>query len=537
MPGRWPGRRSIIATVDNRNVAFWSSTGAQSFSRNHAYDNVNRLLAFSASSDDPTSCTGLSWTDDQRGNRTNQTVTGGTCGIFDQTVNTNNQFNSLPYQYEAAGNMKYDGNHYYYYDAENRLIQVDGTLGTCSTATACYAYDYAGRRVQRTLSGGTPANYLYDLDGRVNSEIDLAQGSFDNSNHKLGWVASYIYLGGSLLAEYANSTTYFVHKDHLGSTRLLTDMTGCVVDNLDYLPYGELYSYTPSCSAPDIALKFTGKERDSESNLDNFGARYDSSQYGGFMTPDSFFKDSHVGDPKSWNEYAYARNNPLRYTDPTGQNATVSTNCTTDDNNHTTCNVNISASIAIYAASGSNLTQSQLNSAASTIQSSIQNAWSGTVTQDGVPYNISTQVSVSVAGSQDAAMNSGAQNVIGMTNGPPKEGAGAYVSAKSVIGALTGAADTGMMDINGADNYAKHEFTHLLGTDDKPGAVLSDTDPAMRPDRATAQDLGWGIREAVNSVNMSRSMISNCGAYCGAVPANPRISTTDTVGAPWHWWK
>ena len=141
-------------------------------------------------------------------------------------------------------------------------------------------YDYGGRRVQRTLGGGTPANYLYDLDGRVNSEIDLAQGSFDNSNHKLGWVASYIYLGGSLLAEYANSTTYFVHKDHLGSTRLLTDMTGCVVDNLDYLPYGESYSYTPSCSAPDIALKFTGKERDSESSLDNFGARYNSSQYG-----------------------------------------------------------------------------------------------------------------------------------------------------------------------------------------------------------------------------------------------------------------
>ena len=156
-------------------------------------------------------------------------------------------------------------------------------------------YDYGGRRVQRTQGGGTPANYLYDLDGRVNSEIDLAQGSFDNSNHKLGWVASYIYLGGSLLAEYANSTTYFVHKDHLGSTRLLTDMTGCVVDSLDYLPYGELYSYTPSCSAPDIALKFTGKERDPElaptlqplDGLDNFGARYNSSQYGRFMSTGS----------------------------------------------------------------------------------------------------------------------------------------------------------------------------------------------------------------------------------------------------------
>ena len=307
-----------VGVSDNGNVAFWSATGAQSFSRNYAYDNVNRLLAFSASSD-PTGCTGLSWTDDQWGNRTNQTVTGGTCGTFNQTVNTNNQFNSSPYQYDAAGNMTHDGSHIYYYDAENHLIQIDGTLGTCSTATACYVYDYGGRRVQRTLGGGTPANYLYDLDGHVNSEIDLANGSFDNSNHKLGWVASYIYLGGSLLAEYANSTTYFVHKDHLGSTRLMTNMTGCVVDNLDYLPYGELYSYTPSCSAPDIALKFTGKERDSESGLDNFGARYMSSQYGRFMSPDPTRLSAFFDDPQTWNMYIYAHNNPLAYVDRNGK--------------------------------------------------------------------------------------------------------------------------------------------------------------------------------------------------------------------------
>ena len=145
-------------------------------------------------------------------------MTAGTCPTFHAQMdgNNNNRFCgsgcSQPYQYDAAGNLTYDGNHHYYYDAENRLIQVDGTLGGgCSSATACYVYDYGGRRVQRTLGGGTPANYLYDLDGHVNSEIDLANGSFDNSNHKLGWVASYIYLGGYLLAEYANGApTLFI---------------------------------------------------------------------------------------------------------------------------------------------------------------------------------------------------------------------------------------------------------------------------------------------------------------------------------------
>ncbi len=67
------------------------------------------------------------------------------------------------------------------------------------------------------------------------------------------------------------------------------------------------------------------------------------------MTPDDFWKDSNVADPQSWNKYAYARNNPLRYTDPTGEEATVTTSCNQD---HTTCQVNVTASIAIYSVNG-----------------------------------------------------------------------------------------------------------------------------------------------------------------------------------------
>jgi len=93
------------------------------------------------------------------------------------------------------------------------------------------------------------------------------------------------------------------------------------------------------------------------------------------MTADAFYKDSHVGDPQSWNEYAYARKNPLRYVDPTGENATVSATCTTDAYNHTVCNVTVSASIAIYAQPGSGITNEQLNQAATDMKNSIQDAW------------------------------------------------------------------------------------------------------------------------------------------------------------------
>src|SRR5438270_12639138 len=64
--------------------------------------------------------------------------------------------------------------------------------------------------------------------------------------------------------------------------------------------------------------QFTGKERDSESGLDDFGARYYGSSMGRFMTPDEPLEDQLAHDPQSWNLYSYVRNNPVRYTDPTG---------------------------------------------------------------------------------------------------------------------------------------------------------------------------------------------------------------------------
>ena len=68
-----------------------------------------------------------------------------------------------------------------------------------------------------------------------------------------------------------------------------------------------------------LAYKFTGKERDSESGLDNFGKRYHASTMGRFMTPDPIgIMKQKLRDPQQWNMYSYSRNNPLRFMDPTG---------------------------------------------------------------------------------------------------------------------------------------------------------------------------------------------------------------------------
>jgi len=95
------------------------------------------------------------------------------------------------------------------------------------------------------------------------------------------------------------------------------------LDDSDFYPFG---GERPILSSSGDRYKFTGKERDSESGLDNFGLRYMGSNLGRFMSPDSIANDWELLNPQTWNRYAYARNNPLIYIDPDG--AAVELICT-----------------------------------------------------------------------------------------------------------------------------------------------------------------------------------------------------------------
>jgi len=67
-------------------------------------------------------------------------------------------------------------------------------------------------------------------------------------------------------------------------------------------------------------MRKTGKERDSETNLDHTWFRQYSSQLGRWMHPDpAGLAAVEPTNPQSWNRYAYVTNNPLRYTDPAGR--------------------------------------------------------------------------------------------------------------------------------------------------------------------------------------------------------------------------
>src|SRR5437763_3117927 len=115
------------------------------------------------------------------------------------------------------------------------------------------------------------------------------------------------------------ANTYYYHGDQIGSARLLTSGGGWPVWQGTFLPFGE--EYNPQISSNNY--KFTGKERDTESGLDYFGARYYGSALGRFITPDWLstpvpvpYADLH--DPQSFNQYGYVRNMPTVKVDVDG---------------------------------------------------------------------------------------------------------------------------------------------------------------------------------------------------------------------------
>src|ERR1700752_2773753 len=217
---------------------------------------------------------------------------------------TNNRISGTDYRYDSAGNLECDPSHpcgasapftdYYTYDADNRLKTAGGGAGS---GGATYIYDGDGRRVKK-LVGAVTTVFVYNISGQ-------------------------------LLAEYSDSApaptggTSYIAADYLGTPRAIMASNGSISRH-DYQPFGELIPASAGRSGisgypatDNLRQQFTLKERDVETGLDYFGARYYASTYGRFTGVDNpgFSKGT---DPQTWNLYAYTANNPLRRIDPDG---------------------------------------------------------------------------------------------------------------------------------------------------------------------------------------------------------------------------
>ena len=153
--------------------------------------------------------------------------------------------------------------------------------------------------------------YIYSFDGKLLQMYDVF-GTI---------LKDYIYMGDRLIAEYDHVGARFLYytPDQINTTRVVTDGSGTVVYSAVHDPYGGIQQ-TGTNNTYDPQLKFSGKERDTESGLDYFGARYyDKNQYR-FISVDPIISRQIVWfDSQLWNLYPICFNNPISIIDRTGE--------------------------------------------------------------------------------------------------------------------------------------------------------------------------------------------------------------------------
>ncbi|MCX6611625.1 MAG: putative toxin [Acidobacteria bacterium] len=307
----------IECASNNGNVIRQLSTAGLSWNHGYSYDGWNRLTGYTEGG---SAMEGYGF--DEFGNRwltSRSTALPGLTGL----ATTSSWFNAKnrlldPIQapnestyYDAAGNQIRIGAMNLTYDGEGRVAGATNT----GSGVVTYDYDAADKRVRSTVSGVSTV-YVYEASGELAAEY-----------------------GGSA----TTSGPEFLTGDHLGSVRLVTDGAGAVKQRRDYGPFGEELETASRTAILGYGTggqrhRFTGKERDLETGLDYFGARYLASSQGRWTSPDEFSEGvggayevggarptkpgplpyANLELPQSLNKYSYALNNPLRYIDPDG---------------------------------------------------------------------------------------------------------------------------------------------------------------------------------------------------------------------------
>ncbi len=213
-----------------------------------------------------------------------------------KTVNLNGT--AYNFQYDNDGNMinGYDftdpanvASRTMTYDEDNNLANI-----TKGSVTAVMSYDEGGTRVKKV--GASTTYYISDL-----YEV------------KNGVATKYITAGNVKLAEITNNVTYYYHSDHLGSSAVMTDAAGVVVEKTEYMPFGAVRTHTGTSVTN---YKYTGQELDPESGLYFYKSRYYDNVLGRFIMPDSIYPNLNI--PQELNGYTYCGNNPMMYIDPSG---------------------------------------------------------------------------------------------------------------------------------------------------------------------------------------------------------------------------
>jgi RHS repeat-associated protein len=182
-----------------------------------------------------------------------------------------------------------------------------------------FAYDAAGgraaKRVYDWYRGGVNSTFY------VSEAYEVSQDEYGNET-----VEKYIFAGNQRIAKITSlpgvpnrdwDELDYIHKDHLGSTTVVTDANGDYLAYeptlTQYTPYGTLRNGYSLSTKTDYA--FTDQEMDRSTGFYNYDERLYNPEVGMFLTADSVMQN--IYDPQYLNRYSYCRNNPINLIDPT----------------------------------------------------------------------------------------------------------------------------------------------------------------------------------------------------------------------------
>ena len=229
----------------------------------------------------------------------------------------------------------------YTYNTRNQLTAVADSVTSANDAV--YDFDANGNQTRKT-QGATVTNYAYDVKDQLQvvsqNAANIGLFSYDYQGHRIvkdmgGSIVRYAYDGSSVLLETDNTGSTLAKFDYgpdrllsmthasegrayylfdaLGSVANLTNTAGAIQARYQYDAWG---NYRSTAGASFNRFAFTGHEKDNETNLYYFKARFYDPDTGRFLNQDAYLGD--VNTPPSLHRYLYAYSNPTVYIDLTG---------------------------------------------------------------------------------------------------------------------------------------------------------------------------------------------------------------------------
>ena len=191
------------------------------------------------------------------------------------------------------------------------------------------------------------ALYWYGPGNGVLDETDATGSTTDAA------LLEYIYFASQRIGwrDYLNNMFFYV-QDQVGSSRQIVKVPNGgepsgpppLCYDADFYPYGGEIVFTPftSCTTEANTYKFQGKERDGETGNDYFGARFYSSTYGRFLSPDwssipAPVPYANLTNPQTLNLYAFVNDNPESFADLDGHDPTCAASSNSSSSQPASC--------------------------------------------------------------------------------------------------------------------------------------------------------------------------------------------------------